>query len=99
MSELKTKAFNGKTAARIVLVSPIANENIKGVNAADLNNPNIKLYTAVIQQVASSQDVGYANTYSYCYAHTNSDTDADPYSYYSAASANPCFLSAEWLNA
>ncbi|MCH2368589.1 MAG: SGNH/GDSL hydrolase family protein, partial [Planctomycetes bacterium] len=64
VSELKTKAFNGKTAARIVLVSPIANENIKGVNAADLNNPNIKLYTAVIRQVASSQDVGYANTYS-----------------------------------
>ena len=64
VADLKTKAFNGKTAARIVLVSPIANENIKGVHAADLNNPNIKLYTAVIQQVASSQDVGYANTYS-----------------------------------
>ncbi|MEC9349416.1 MAG: PVC-type heme-binding CxxCH protein, partial [Planctomycetota bacterium] len=64
VADLKTKAFNGKTAARIVLVSPIANENIKGVKAADLNNTNIKLYTAVIQQVASSQDVGYANTYS-----------------------------------
>ena len=43
IADLKTKAFNGKTAARIVLVSPIANENIKGVRAADLNNSNIKL--------------------------------------------------------
>ncbi|MEE3181561.1 MAG: GDSL-type esterase/lipase family protein, partial [Planctomycetota bacterium] len=63
VAELKTKAFNGTTAARIVLVSPIANENIKGVQAADLNNANIQLYTAVIKQVAAAQDVGYADAY------------------------------------
>src|SRR5205823_8203284 len=35
---LKSKAFNGKSAPRVVLVSPIANENVARVAAADRNN-------------------------------------------------------------
>ena len=35
---LKAKACNGEGGPRIVLVSPIANENVKGVAAADRNN-------------------------------------------------------------
>src|SRR6188474_1977408 len=41
LTELKTSAYNGKTAPRIVLVSPIANENVKGVPAADMNNARL----------------------------------------------------------
>ncbi|MBT7742312.1 MAG: hypothetical protein HN727_10965, partial [Opitutae bacterium] len=29
---VKAKAYNGKTSARVVLISPIANENVKGVD-------------------------------------------------------------------
>src|SRR4051794_25186082 len=44
LSSLKTKAFNGHSAPRVILVSPIANENIPGVAAADLNNDRIQKY-------------------------------------------------------
>ena len=39
--DLKTSAFNGESGPRIVLLSPIANENIDGVPAADLNNDRL----------------------------------------------------------
>ena len=48
LSALKTKAFNGQTGPRIVLVSPIANENLPGVSAADLNNGRIEKYATVL---------------------------------------------------
>ncbi|MDP7050521.1 MAG: GDSL-type esterase/lipase family protein, partial [Verrucomicrobiota bacterium] len=60
---LKRKAFNGETAPRIVLVSPIANENVEGVGAADRNNKNIAAYTKVMREVAASQKVGFADVY------------------------------------
>src|SRR5437762_3529221 len=42
LASLKKKAFNGHSAPRVILVSPIANENIPGVAAADLNNDHIE---------------------------------------------------------
>lgn len=63
LKELKTKAFNGKSGPRIVLVSPIANENIDGVAAGDLNNARIKLYVAAMREVAAEQQVGFANVF------------------------------------
>ncbi len=63
LAGLKTKAFNGKTAPRIVLVSPVANQNMKGVAAADLNNANIKLYTAAMREVAAEQKVGFVDVF------------------------------------
>ncbi len=60
---LKSKAFNGKTGPRIVLISPIANENVKGAPAADLNNNNIKLYVKVIREVAKEQQVGFVDLF------------------------------------
>jgi len=63
VSQLKSKAFNGKTAARIVLVSPIANENIAGVNAADLNNARIKLYAEAMKEIAHEQQVAYIDLF------------------------------------
>src|SRR5688572_7233413 len=55
LAGLKTKSFNGRSAPRIVLVSPIANENIPGINAADLNNDRIQKYIAVMREVAARQ--------------------------------------------
>ncbi len=57
----KTKAFNGKTAPRIVLVSPIPNENVRGVAAADQNNKNIARYASVMREVAAEQQVGFVD--------------------------------------
>jgi putative heme-binding domain-containing protein len=61
---LKGKAFNGKSAAQVVLVSPIANENVEGVTAADRNNENLKLYTDAIREVAATEKVGFVDVYS-----------------------------------
>ena len=60
---VKAKAYNGKTAAHIVLISPIANENVKGVDAADRNNGNILAYTKVMKEVASAQKVGFIDAF------------------------------------
>jgi len=63
LEKIKTKAFNGKTAARIVLVSPIANENVEGVAAADRNNANIQVYLKVMKEVAAEQKVGFVDAF------------------------------------
>lgn len=60
---LKSKAFNGKSAPRIILVSPTANEDITGVPAAALNNANISLYVDTMSRVAVEQNVGFANVF------------------------------------
>src|SRR5262249_2214280 len=63
LANLKAKAYNGKSAPRIVLVSPIANENIPGVAAADLNNDRIAKYVAVMRDVASRQGLGFIDVF------------------------------------
>jgi putative heme-binding domain-containing protein len=63
LAGLKTKAFNGKSSARIVLVSPIANENVAGVPAADLNNARIRKYVDAMADVAREQQVGFVNVF------------------------------------
>ena len=63
LERLKSKAFNGKNAARIVLVSPIANENVEGVAAADLNNDRIQLYVGAMREVAHQQRLGFVDVF------------------------------------
>lgn len=63
LAGLKTKAFNGHSAPRVVLVSPIANENILGVAAADLNNERIQKYLAAMREVAREQKVGFVDVF------------------------------------
>jgi azurin len=63
VQELKTHAYNGKTGPRIVLVSPTANEDVKGVPAATLNNARIAAYTTAIGEVAATEKVGFANVF------------------------------------
>jgi putative heme-binding domain-containing protein len=63
VAHLKPKAYSGEAAPRIVLISPIANENIPGVAAADLNNDRIQRYAAVMHEVAAEQKVGYVDVF------------------------------------
>jgi len=61
VSRLQTLAFNGQSGPRIVLVSPIACENIPNVPAADMNAEKLQLYTRVMQEVAEKLKVGFAD--------------------------------------
>ncbi|MFO0824329.1 MAG: GDSL-type esterase/lipase family protein [Gemmataceae bacterium] len=63
LAGLKAKAFNGKTAPRIVLISPIGNENVSGVPAATLNGARLQLYVDAMREVALEQKVGFADVY------------------------------------
>ena len=58
----KAKTFNGKKGPQLVLLSPIASENITEVDAAK-NNKNIRLYTRAISEVAKMQKVGFINVF------------------------------------
>lgn len=60
---LKAKAFNGTSGPRIVLVSPVANENVKGVAAADMNNGRIERYVESMRKVAREQQVGFVDVF------------------------------------
>ncbi|WP_397384792.1 GDSL-type esterase/lipase family protein, partial [Prosthecobacter sp.] len=63
VQELKTHAYNGKAGPRVVLVSPIANENVTGVPAADMNNARLAAYTKAMSEIAAKQKVGFANVF------------------------------------
>ena len=60
---IKAKAFNEASAPRMILVSPIANENVDAVAAADLNNDRIQRYADAIHAVARKQQVGYVDVF------------------------------------
>ncbi len=63
VTKIQAKAFNGKTAPRIVLLSPIANENIEGVDAGSRNNRRLSMYTETISSVAIKRKVGFVDVF------------------------------------
>ncbi|MCA9190658.1 MAG: HEAT repeat domain-containing protein [Planctomycetales bacterium] len=63
LQQLKTKAFNGSAAPQVVLVSPIANENVPSVNAGSRNNERIGAYVDVMREVAAEQQVGFVDVF------------------------------------
>ena len=63
LTDLKSKAFNGKTAPQIVLLSPVPDENISAVKAADRNNAHIALYTAAMKKIAAKHKVAFADIF------------------------------------
>ena len=60
---IRSKSYNSKSPPKVVLISPIANENVAGVDAANLNNSNIKAYTEAMRVVATEQNVGFVDAY------------------------------------
>ena len=57
--------FNGESAPRFVLFSPIAHENLKSPNLPNgaANNVNLALYTGAIQQVAAEKQVAFVDLF------------------------------------
>jgi putative heme-binding domain-containing protein len=57
--------YNGKSAPRLVLFSPIAHENVKDRNLPDgsANNPRISLYTAAIADLARKHQLPFVDLF------------------------------------
>ncbi len=57
--------YNGEDAPRLVLVSPIAHENLRSANLPDgyANNQRIKLYTDAMAEVAKANDVPFVDLF------------------------------------
>jgi putative heme-binding domain-containing protein len=63
LKRLRAKAFNGTAPPKLILVSPIACENVEGVDAADLNNANVAMYAAAMKEIADELEIGYVDVY------------------------------------
>ena len=63
LADLRSSAFDGISGPQIVLISPIANENVEGVPAADLNNERLAVYTDAMAEIAAKLQVGFANVF------------------------------------
>jgi hypothetical protein len=57
--------YNGRTAPQIVLVSPIAHEDLQSPDYPDgaENNRRLELYTEAMRQVAHEQHVGFVDLF------------------------------------
>jgi putative membrane-bound dehydrogenase-like protein len=66
VNETKTKDYSGKGPPRMVLVSPIAHEDLGDPNIADGKAHNVELqrYTDAMRKVAETTGVGFADLYS-----------------------------------
>ncbi len=75
VKNLKSKAYNGKTAPQLVLLSPTTNENVAGVAAADLNNARLEMYTQAMKEVAATEKVGFVDLFAPTLQRMESTTD------------------------
>src|SRR5690606_6273342 len=55
-----------KVVPQVVLVSPIANEDLKNqlVTAATQNNPNLQAYTAAMKKIADANGIRFVDVFS-----------------------------------
>src|SRR6478735_5165649 len=62
---LKAHRYNGRTPPVIVLVSPIAHENLHNPNLPDgtADNERLKLYTESMKRIAAEADVGFVDVF------------------------------------
>jgi len=65
IKETTTTSYNGKNPPQLVLVSPIANEDLpaRKQNAGERNNGNIKLYTETMKAVADANNVLFVDLF------------------------------------
>lgn len=63
ISKLQGSAFNGTKGAKLVLLSPIANENLEHIPAGDMNNENLRLYTQAMKEVAAQKGVAFVDMF------------------------------------
>ena len=65
LKEAKTKNYSGKGAPRVVLISPIAAEKLNDPNQppTEASNANLKKYTAAMAEIATANDVPFADLF------------------------------------
>ena len=63
LTDLKSKAYNGKTAPKVVLLSPVRCFNIPGLKAGDLNNLRISAYFQAMKKAAKKHKVGFVDLF------------------------------------
>lgn len=63
LAEMKASLFNGETGPRMVLISPIANEDIESVPGATRNNDRLAAYVEAMQSVAAEMEIGFADVF------------------------------------
>ncbi len=65
LTSMKTQKYNGRSAPRIVVFSPIAHENLNSHNLPDgsKNNRNLAIYSAAMKQVCTSQEVPFVDLF------------------------------------
>jgi len=65
VKNLKSKNYNGTSAPRVVLFSPIAHEDLKDKNLPDgkENNERLKLYAVAIGEVAKTNQVTFVDIF------------------------------------
>jgi azurin/lysophospholipase L1-like esterase len=65
ITETRTKKYNGKSAPRIVLVSPLCHENLNNQNLPDGRDNNMRLaaYTESTRAAAVANDCGYIDLF------------------------------------
>ena len=65
IGESTTTKYNGKAAPRLVLLSPIAQEDLKNPHVTDgkTNNDNIKLYTDAMAELAGKHGVAFVDLF------------------------------------
>lgn len=69
LTHLKSQAYNGKTAPKIVLLSPGSGENqdlqptASGIRGAQFNNGKLTLYSKVISEMAAVHRVAYIDIF------------------------------------
>ena len=66
LDETKGNKYNGKSAPRVVLFSPIAHENLEQANLPDgsANNERLAKYTEATRQVANEKGVEFVDLFS-----------------------------------
>ncbi|MEW4561076.1 c-type cytochrome [Bremerella sp. JC770] len=62
---MRSQKYNGKSAPKIVMFSPIAHENLYSRHLPDgsQNNPNLKLYTQAMGEVCQAKDVLFVDLF------------------------------------
>lgn len=65
VQETTTTKYNGESPPRLVLLSPIANEDRpdRGILAGTANNDRIRLYCAALERIAKEHDVIYVDLF------------------------------------
>ena len=65
IAETREKKYNGKSAPRIVLVSPLAHENLNNPNLPDGRNNNMRLaaYAEATRAAAAASECGYIDLF------------------------------------